>query len=117
MLCCTSTFTPRPPPFSVASTTTPSAIDMTGVPSPGLKSMPSWKVEHPPQGALRGPKPDARFSQFTTGHTMASPSAIETEPTLATSETMGGGAASTAYVSAASVEITASSLTSTLCGE
>src|SRR5690606_870914 len=96
MLCCTSTLTPSPPPFSVASTTTPSAIDMTGVPSPGLKSMPSWNVEHPPQGADLGPKPEARFSQVTTGQTIRSDSTTETSPTPATCDTMGGGAASTA---------------------
>src|SRR4029453_17782493 len=90
VLCCTSTFTPRPPPFSVASTTTPSATDMTGVPLPGLKSTPSWNVEQPEQGAARGPKPDARFDQSTTGQTMAPVSTTDTEPTPATSETMGG---------------------------
>ena len=96
MLCCTSTLTPSPPPSSVASTTTPSAIDITGVPLPGLKSTPSWNVEQPEHGAERGPKPEARFSELTTGHTIASDSTIDTLPTFATSEKMGGGAASTA---------------------
>ena len=96
MLCCTSTLTPSPPPSSVASTTTPSAIDITGVPLPGLKSTPSWIVEQPEHGRRAGRSPTRASRRVTTGHTIARTSMIDTLPTPATSEKMGGGAASTA---------------------
>src|SRR3990170_1634399 len=67
MTCWMRTWTPRDAhPGELVSVTTPAAIAQTGEPPGALRSMPSWKLEQPPQ--LRGPYGLATRVPAGTGH-------------------------------------------------